>query len=469
MGGSFAVSKEYVLEHKQQGKHIHKGSDLLCLAGDGIKHHIRDDSKADALGDGVEQRHCDDGNVCGDGFAQIVIVESDLGYGADHQETDHDKCGCGGKRGDCGEYGGKQCAQQEEETRNECGKTGASAGTYTGCRLNKGGNGGGAQHSTHGGADCISEESRLDAGQVALFIQHIGLCRNADEGAESIEKVNKQKCKDNNHKVQRLDNGKVNAEALTEGLAQCGKISGDKLSGDKGVESGFRAWSINTTNLAEHTQQPGCDDADEDGALDIPDVQGCGNYGAHKCQQCAQTMGGEVIGKACDCYEGGGINCKTCVLKADKCNEQTNTHRYAALESQGNGVKDSLANIGKGKDYKNNAFDKYCQQRHLPAVAKAENNSIGQICVQTHTGRQDERQICRECHTAGANERSYSGCQQNGGGVHASVGKNAGVNGQNVCHGHEGGDAGHDFGFYPCAVLGKLEDFIQHFSVPFFE
>ena len=52
--------------------------------------------------------------------------------------------------------------------------------------------------------------------------------------------------------------------------------------------------------------------------------------------------------------------------------------------------------------------------------------------------------------------------EQDGGGVHACVGQDAGVHRQNVRHGHEGGDTGHDLGFDGGSVLGKLKNTFQH-------
>ena len=81
--------KEYVLENEQYCENVHQGADLLSLAGHYVQHNVGDNAEADAFGDGIEQRHCNNGNVCGNGFAQVIAVEAYLGNGAYHQESDH--------------------------------------------------------------------------------------------------------------------------------------------------------------------------------------------------------------------------------------------------------------------------------------------------------------------------------------------------------------------------------------------
>ena len=104
------------------------------------------------------------------------------------------------------------------------------------------------------------------------------------------------------------------------------------------------------------------------------------------------------------------------------------------------------------------------QQSHLPAVAVAQDHGVGQEGVQTHAGRQGEGQVCHEGHAHGAQEGRNGGGQQHGGAVHTGIAQDAGVDSQDVGHGHEGGDACHDLGLHGGAVLGELEVLFKHFS-----
>ena len=74
--------QEHILQHEQHCQHIHQRLDRLALAGGNVQQNVADDAEANALGDGVEQGHGDDGQVCGDGLGQVVQLEADLADGA---------------------------------------------------------------------------------------------------------------------------------------------------------------------------------------------------------------------------------------------------------------------------------------------------------------------------------------------------------------------------------------------------
>ena len=457
--------QEDILQNEQRSQHIHQGLDGLALACGNVQQHIADDAQGNALGDGVEQGHGDDGQVCGDGLGQVVQLEADLGNGAHHQEADHDQGGGGGEAGDGGEDGGEQGGGQEQQTGGQGGQTGAAAGGDTGGGLDEGGDGGGAQHGAHGGADGISQQSGLDAGQLALLVDHVGLGGNADQGAQGVEQVNKQERAHDDDEVGDADGGEIHLEALAEGLAQLGKI-GQTPGGEQG-EIADVVGDIDACNLAEHADDPGGQDAQQDGAVDILDVQHGGDEQTDESQQGTDAGGVEVVGEAGDGHQGGGVHAQAGVLQADEGDEQADAHAHAPLQVQGDGVEDGLTDIGHGQDDEQDALKEDGQQGDLPAVAEAQDNGVGQEGVQTHAGGQGEGQVGHEGHAGGADEGGDGGCQQHGGGIHTGVTQNAGVDGQDVGHGHEGGNAGHDLGLHRGAVGGELEAFFKHFSFSF--
>ena len=228
-------------------------------------------------------------------------------------------------------------------------------------------------------------------------------------------------------------------------------------------ETGGSIGNIHARQLADHAQHPGGDDANQDGALDLLDVQHSGDQRADQSQQRANAVGGEIIGEAGDGNQSGRIHNQAGILQADEGDEQTDANGNTTLERQRNGVEDGFTYIGQRQDDKNKTFHKDGQQCDLPAVAEAQNHGVSQVGVQTHTCGQDEGKVCHESHTASADEGCDGSCQQHSGGVHACCGEDTGVDRQNVGHGHKGGDACNHFCFYSGAVFGQFKNFIQHF------
>ena len=159
---------------------------------------------------------------------------------------------------------------------------------------------------------------------------------------------------------------------------------------------------------------------------------------------------------------GGCVHHDTGVLQADEGDEQADTHGNASLQGQGNGVENGFTDIGQGQDDEDQTFHEDRQQGDLPAVAEAQHYGVGQVGVQAHAGGQHEGQVGHEGHAAGGDEGGDGRRQQDSGGIHARVAQNAGVDCQDVGHGHEGGQTGHQFRLDGGAVLFQLKNFIKH-------
>ena len=454
--------QEDVLQNKQNGQNIHQRRNLLALTANDMQNNIGDDTPCDALRDGVEQRHCQDTQVGGNSGQQVVIIELDFGDGAEHQEANQDQGRSGGKGRNGNEDGSQQRGQQEQDACGQGGQAGTAAVSDTGCGLDEGGDGGSAQNRTTGGADSVSHQNGLDAGQAAFFIQQVCLGGNADDGAQGIKDIHEQECKDHNNKVNDADGGPVNIEALTQGVAQRAEI-GHAQGGIQAVITQFKIGNIQTDSLAEHTQNPGSQYADEDGTSDLLDVQHSGQHQANDCQQCADAGGTEVGGKVSQLNESRAAHADACVLQTDEGDKQADTNGNSTFQGQGNGIKDGFTDIGQGHDDEDDAFYKDSQQCYLPTIAHAEDYGVCQVCIQTHTGGQDEGHIGHEGHADSSDEGGQGGCQKNSCGIHACSRQDAGVNSQDIRHGHKGGNTGHDFCFYVCFSFRELKKLFKHF------
>lgn len=175
-------------------------------------------------------------------------------------------------------------------------------------------------------------------------------------------------------------------------------------------------------------------------------VKYCGEEQADQRQQRADACGVEILREADDADQRCGVHAQTGVLQADEGDEQTDTNRNTLFERQRNGIEDGLTDVGERQDDKDQALNEYGQQSDLPAVAVACNNGVRHEGVQTHAGRERERQVCHKRHAQRAQAGCQSGCQQYRGGIHTGGAEYARVYGKDVRHGHKGSDTGHDLG-----------------------
>ena len=92
------------------------------------------------------------------------------------------------------------------------------------------------------------------------------------------------------------------------------------------------------------------------------------------------------------------------VLQADKGHEQADAHADGALQGHGNGVEDALAHVGQGQCDEDDALNKDCHQRQLPAVAHGQHDRVGKVGVQAHAGSQCKGVVGQHSHQCGGNE-----------------------------------------------------------------
>ena len=165
----------------------------------------------------------------------------------------------------------------------------------------------------------------------------------------------------------------------------------------------------------------------------------------------------EILGKVRDGNQSCRVNRQSSVLQADEGDEQTDSHGNGTLQRQGDGVEDSFPHVGKGEDNENDTLNKYGKERYLPGKAHSAAYGVCHVGVQSHAGGKGEGQVCPQSHADGSHEGCETGCQQNGGAVHAGGGKDAGVDCQDVRHGHERGQTGSQFGFHIGFVCLEFE------------
>ena len=232
-----------------------------------MKENIGDDSHGDSLGDGVHKGHCEDGNVGRDGFQRIF--PGDLGDLLHHQISDNDQGRSCREGRDRQEERGEEEGQDEEKACGDGSQAGASALSDTGGGLDESCDGGGTQAGAYGRADCVSQKSAADVGELAFLIQHICLGGTSDQGSQCVKEVDKEESRNDREEVQAQDAGEVQ---LHESRSQ-GCRRRENAGGDQAVESRLGVGNIETAELADDAQHPCDNNTDQDVAGDFLDDQ----------------------------------------------------------------------------------------------------------------------------------------------------------------------------------------------------
>lgn len=280
--------QEHVLEDEESRKHVHDGRNVVPLAAEEVDEDIGDNTKGNTFGDAVEQRHGKDAEVSGNGGSEVVFRHFELCHVVEHEEAHDDKRRSRGKGRDSCKQRGEQRGNEEEEGCGHSRKAGSAAGGYTSRGFHKGGHRGGAEHSTGGGGEGVSQKGGTDLRQAALFVKHLSLGADTDEGSQRVEKVDKEEGENDHGEVEHIYAAHREVETLTKGEAELGEVS-QAQRGQEGEKASRRVRDIDTRELAEDTQHPRKQDTEQDGAADILDIQHGGDEGAYQREQSADA------------------------------------------------------------------------------------------------------------------------------------------------------------------------------------
>ena len=236
--------------------------DLADLAEARLDDHVGDEAGADAVGDGVGERHDGDGQEGRDGeFVAVPVDVPDLRH---HQEPDHDE-----RRGRRLERHERQDGREEEgQTEQAAGDHAGEAGARTltdargGFDVGGGGRGGGGA-AGHGGRT-VDEQDAAETGDLAALVEQPGFGGDADDRAHRVEEVGQDEGEDQQDDGQDagLAERAEHVELADEPEVRCGDgIAGQRRSGHTPV--------LHLGELVDHDRdERHQDDADEDRALD---------------------------------------------------------------------------------------------------------------------------------------------------------------------------------------------------------
>ena len=150
------------------------------------------------------------------------------------------------------------------------------------------------------------------------------------------------------------------------------------------------------------------------------------------------------------------------VLHANKGDEQADTCSDGFIQRSWNSLQYQATHLGDSKNNEDDTFQQHGGEGKLPGVSHAKTYGIYKECVKTHARSQCERLLGIDRHY----QRTDDGCQgcsrKHTTGRHAGQGaEDTRIDGQDIGHGKECGDARHDL----CADIVLLrieaEDFLN--------
>ena len=425
---------------------------LFAHLGDAVK----DESGSDAVGDAVAQGHEDAREEGGDRLAEVVPL--DLPEGGQHHDADHHQGRGGGGEGDGADESGQKCADRKADGYHHAGQAGAAPGTDAGGALHIGGGVGGAQDGADGSGGGVGKQGAVHLGLEAggglhrvlvLVAEDAGAAAGADEGADGVKGIGQAEREDGDQhqghfggvgkEGRQARGGKDGPKGAGQLAARLGKT--DRLGGD-GDPHG-------------DAQQAGHDDADQDGALDVAHQQDDGESQTDQEQPERRLVQGSQGGHAR--AEGDDAH----VQDADVGHKDADAAADGVLQAAGDGLDDVLADLGDGDEDVQQAADEHHGQRLLPGEAQSEADGVDKEGVQAHAGGQSIGHIGHKAHDQGADHRGDDGGQEHGAPFHPRLAEQGGVDGDDVRHREEGGQAGHHFTSGGGAVRLQLKKFFH--------
>ena len=414
---------QHVAQHEERRHDVERGADVAPTAAEGLDERVGDETQRHAFGDVVGENHHDHGHEGRKGFGDVV--EIDILDRTEHEHAhQHEGTGGGGRRNEQ-EEGGEEEGHGEEQTGGEGGHAGAAAFGDAGATFDESCDCRGAEHGAYGGADGVGHECFLHVFHVALGVHHLRVGGGADERADGVENVHEHEREDGERHVgveERLE-----VELQERGGDGLGHRQGREAFGDNG-----------------HTQG----NADE-GAGGNAVEKGTAHAEFHQYATEHYAEHGERRhgGEGAERNEGGGIGYDDArVLQTDEGDEKADARRDGEAKGLRDAVDNLLAHVEGREQDEDDALNKDGGERRLPAVAHTGHEGEGKEGIDAHAGGLGEGQLGEECDEHRAECRSQGGGGEHGAFVHAGRGEDVGVDGEDVAHGQEGGETGHEFG-----------------------
>ena len=367
-----------------------------------------------------------------------------VGRALEHEDADDHERGRSRRGGNEQDDGREKKREQKAARDDERGKSGAAARLDARGRLDVAGDGRGPEAGTdHGGAG-VGGEGLRDFREVAVFVEQPRALADADERAHVVEQIDEQE-RENERQRQR------------EMRPKPGKI---KMEGDRRERRGEAEHAGKIHRFLDDVQplEREIDDGKEEDIQDdragnvAHDADGRGDQAKNDEQRfrSAQVADGD---------ERGRVGCDhAAFLQADERDEEADAAGDRGLEIARDRLEKFLAQAGNRQQEKADAAVENHAERRRPRDAVADADGEGEKRVQAHARRERDGVVRHQRHDGGHERRGEAGRGHERGGVHAGLGENRRVDGEDVGHRGEGGETTDDLAAQRGAVGRQVKE-----------
>ena len=372
---------------------------------------VRDDTRADALGNAVTEHHDDERRKADDGFRRVLPIY--LGYGRHHEHADPNerrrRRTVGNKLRDRAEEHSKRKADR----RNERREARLAARRNARGRFYERGNGGSTRNRADARSDRVGEHHLIHAAGSTVLVEQIALCASAVERSDGIEHIDHAEGKRSGYDEQNKRTRaafvprKVKAlhEYLTDRLRSPILERVERILNGDSLEQ-FYAYGVVPGAAQSHeriVRNSRSENTPENGTLDVLFRENCNrkhaeerkdgtNYRAVREALRKHVEGGKG-------YERGiAVDDNARVLHTDKGDKQTDTDGNSVPYACGNGLENLLSQSRYGENNKDNAVEQSEHHRVRIGKPRALNERKYDKRVNAHSRSLRERHSCKQRH-----------------------------------------------------------------------
>ena len=165
----------------------------------------------------------------------------------------------------------------------------------------------------------------------------------------------------------------------------------------------------------------------------------------HHDKACHRQQGGRLVDVAQADQCGRISHNYACAFECNQCQEEADTCGNRHFQAHRQRVDQHFTHFKEAEQDKNDAGNENGTQSHTPVHAHAFDDGKGEVGVQAHAWRKGDRVVADKTHHETADGGGDTGGHKYCAHIHACFAQNQGVDDDDVAHGEEGGQTGHDF------------------------
>ncbi len=394
------------VDHEEPRHQPQQRVDVAASATHEHDEHVGHEAGTDPVGDGVGERHQDDGEERRDGDLGVLPV--DVRHLLHHQEADQHERRYSSLARDDVHHGGEEHREQEQQAGDHARETSAGTLADTRCRLDVAGVAGHASRTTGRRRHRVHHQDGLRVRRRSVLVQQACLGADGRHGAHGVEEVGQQQREDEQERRRHTEAAEAAEQVELTERAEVGQVD-DRRRQRRGVEPP----ALRVERLAEHRadvreplDQDGHDrghrDRDEDRTAHLAHPERHHEHqakGEHQRRPAGQRTSGAQLHRNRRTSRVGDASNPSGVDEADQRDEQADAHRDGHLQAHRHGVEHRLAEARQHQEQDDQPLDDH--QTHGVRPGRLGGDAERHEGVEAEAGGQSERVLGEQTHGDG--------------------------------------------------------------------